>query len=199
MNAARPYALRGAGIGYSRVWGRALGAALLCLCAVGTARAQDVEPWVPKTWAVKAGFFFPTQGTLRNQSGSPYYDIGVDYSPPLRYRPVGAQLVIGTDFMWRTGSGLSYLTIPITASLLWDISAPTARVHVYGGVGAGIYFINTGFIGGTTQAGLKFTVGADITQKFFLEMNYHYVGGFSDNLGNGIRVDGLTFAVGHRF
>ena len=93
------------------------------------------------------------------ESGAEFRD-GIQVEPD----SLDAQVVVGADFMWRSSSGLSYLTIPVTARLLWDITPPDARLRVYGGLGGGVYFINTGFIGGTTQAGLKFVVGADRQQ-----------------------------------
>lgn len=196
MNAARRFARRGA---WTRNCLRAIGAAALLLCALDVARAQDVEPLVPHRWDIKAGVFFPTQGTLHRQAGTPYYVIAADYFPQFRYRPLHADVALGVDLMWRSKGNLSFLTVPLTAKLLWTISPSDWPVRVYGGLGPGVYFINTGFIGETTQAGLKFVAGVDLTQRWFLEANYDWVGGFTDDLGNGVRVDGLTFTAGFRF
>jgi hypothetical protein len=187
------------GTAVRRARGAVWGAALLVLCTAGTARAQDVEPLPERTWAIKAGAFFPTQGALRNQSGSPYHYIGVDFNPNLRYKPLSASTVFSAEFMWRDSGGKTFLTIPLTLRLLWNITPMESRFRVYGGLGGGIYFINTGFIGGTTQAGMKFTLGVDLNERWLIETNYDWVSGFSDNLGNGIRVDGLTFALGYRY
>ena len=152
-----------------------------------------------RTWAVKAGAFFPTQGTLRNQSGSPYHYIGVDYNPNFTYRPASARTVFSAEFMWRDSGGKTFLTLPLTVRFLWDLTPPESRFRVYGGLGGGVYFINTAFIGGTTQGGLKFTLGVDLNDRWLLETDYDWVGGFTDNLGNGVRTDGLTIALGYRF
>jgi hypothetical protein len=172
---------------------------LTCLGAAATARAQDPEPTPVHKWDLKAGIFLPTQGALRNQSGSPYINIGVDYNPNFRYKPAGGQVYFNVDFKFRESGGLSYLTIPLTANVVWNFTPIGSQYRVYGGIGAGVYFINTGFIGGTTQGGVRFIVGADITEKYFLELDYDYTGGFTDSRGNGLRVDGLTFSVGRRF
>lgn len=178
------------------------GAALLYgtgLCLGSSARAQDPAPMEMKPLAVKLGVFFPTQGTLRNQAGNPYYHIGTEYNPNLRYKPAGGTIVLNLDFMFRDSGTKSFLTIPIIAKVLWNLTPVDYKYRAYAGLGPGVYFINTGFIGGTTQAGIRFTAGADLSSRYFAEVNYDYVGGFSDYLGSGIRVDGLSFLVGARF
>ena len=164
-----------------------------------TARAQDPEPVEPHKYDLRLGAFFPTQGNLRSQSGSPYYVVGIDYNPLLRYKPAGGTVFFSVDFKFRESGGLSFLTVPLLANVSWNITPPTSQYRLWAGLGGGVYFINTGFIGGTTQAGARFFVGADITDRWFLLFDYDYVGGFTDDRGNGIRVDGLTFSVGRRF
>ena len=194
MNAVTRFNLRGLFMGALTVL-----SALAVLSLSGAARAQDPEPVETHQWALRAGAFFPTQGTLRNQSGSPYYNFGIDYNPNLRTRPAGGQVYFSVDFKFRESGGLTYLTIPLTANVVWNLTPATSSYRLYGGLGAGIYFINTGFIGGTAQPGARFIVGADFSEYYFVELNYDYVGGFTDNRGNGLRVDGLTFSVGRRF
>lgn len=194
MNAARRFPLH-----------RALavaGAVLLFgtgLCAAPAARAQDPEPVEMKPLAIKLGVFFPTQGTLRNQAGSPYYHIGTEYNPNFRYKPAGGNVVFNLDFLFRDSGNLSFLTIPIIAKVLWNLTPVDYKYRAYAGLGPGVYFINTGFIGATTQAGVRFTAGIDLSSRYFTEVNYDYVGGFTDYLGNGVRTDGLSFLVGARF
>ena len=53
--------------------------------------------------------------------------------------------------------------------------------------------------GATTQAGVRFTAGIDLSSRYFTEVNYDYVGDFTEYLGNGVRTDGLSFLVGARF
>ncbi len=192
MNAARSFALRIRLV-------VALTTAVLVIGVGTAARAQDPEPAQLHKWDLKAGVFFPTQGALRSQSGSPYINIGVDYHPDLRYRPAGGEIYFNVDFKFRGSGGLSYLTIPLTANIVWNLTPVSTQYRVYGGLGVGAYFINTGFIGGTLQPGVRFIVGADISEKYFLELDYDYTGGFTDSRGNGLRVDGLTFSLGRRF
>jgi hypothetical protein len=192
VNAARHFAL------CTRLIG-ALAAASLLGGAAGGARAQDKEPMPAHHWDVRLGGFVPTQGTLRNQSGSPYYLIGFDYNPDFRYKPAGGTVFFTVDFKFRESGGLSFLTIPLTANIAWGLTPNDSQWRVYGGLGGGVFFINTGFIGGTTQPGARFFVGVDLSHRYFLQVDYDWVGGFTDYRGNGIRVDGLTFAAGYRF
>ncbi|MEP6756499.1 MAG: hypothetical protein ABJA67_13420 [Chthonomonadales bacterium] len=176
-----------------------LGAACaLFFAGSSVARAQDPEPREAHTLSFKLGAFTPTNGTLRNDSGTPYLALGVDYDPNLRFKLAGGNIVFGLDFLYRTSGGKKYLTIPITVKSLWNLTSMESRFHFYGGIGGGIYIINTGFIGATTQIGAKFIAGVDITQRIFAEVNYDYIGGFSDNLGRGVRADGITLWLGFR-
>lgn len=186
MNAAKRYA----------ILARTLGLALLLASAAGSARAQGA---VAGKWALKAGGFFPTQGTLRNQSGSPYYVAGVEYDPNLRYKLMGGRISLGAEFMYRESNSQGFLTIPLTAQVTWNVTPPESRFRVYGGLGGGAYVIETAFQGTTLQPGAKFIVGVDVTDRWFLEANYHYVSGFTDNGGNGIKNNGLSLLIGFRY
>ena len=181
------------------LFGRILGAAILFAGLSTTARAQDAEPYVPHMWSVKAGGLFPTNGTLRSQAGAPYYALGADYDPNLRFRLGGGRVVIGGEVLYRESGGKRELTIPLTVKALWTLTSPESRFHAYAGLGAGLYIINTGFIGSTKQPGVKFVAGLDFSKNYFLEVNYDYVGGYTDNLGQSVRNDGLTFYLGKRF
>jgi len=182
-----------------RLFASALAGASLLIGRTTAARAQDPEPVEPHKYDVRVGAFFPTQGVLRGQSGSPYYVIGGDYNPNFRYKPAGGNVFFSVDFKFRSSGGLGFLTIPLTANIAWNLTPATSQFRLWAGLGGGVYFINTGFIGGTTQAGGRFFVGADITDRYFLQLDYDWVGGFTDNRGNGVRVDGLTFSAGRRF
>ncbi len=171
----------------------------LFIIAGSAARAQDMEVDGTHKMSFKLGGFVPTQGTLKNQSSSPYYALGVEYNPNFRYKlGGGGNITFGADFLYRSNGGLKFLTIPLTVRSTWSLTKDDSKIRTYGGMGFGLYFINTGFIGGTTQPGAKFILGADITSKLFAEINYDYIAGFNDNLGNSLRADGLTFWLGIR-
>jgi hypothetical protein len=187
VNAAKRYA----------IVARTLGLALLLASAAGTARAQ--EEGEGGKWSLKAGGFFPTQGTLRTQSGSPYYVAGVEYDPNFRFKLKEGNITFGAELMYRESNGKNFLTVPLTAQVTWNITAPESRFRVYAGLGGGIYIIETAFESSILQPGVKFIVGADITDRFFLETNYHYVGGFTDSGGNGIHPNGLSLLIGYRY
>lgn len=191
MNAARKFAWRGAGL--------VLGTLALALCSAGTARAQDFEPLPVHPWSVKLGLFIPTNGSLKDQVADTWWYAGVDYKPNLRYRPLSGDVHLGVDFAFRDQGSKSVFSIPLLAKILWPITPTESRIRAYGGLGAGLYFINTRFIGGTTQPGLQFVAGVDLTERLFAEVAYDWVGGFTDDLGAGIRVDGVKLAGGVRF
>jgi hypothetical protein len=188
VNAAKRYA----------IVARAVGVAVLLACTTVAARAQDEGEANPR-WSLKAGAFFPTQGTLRGQSGSPYYVLGVEFDPDFRYRFEGGRIAFGAEAMFRESRKTRFLTIPLTARITWDITPPTSSSRVYGGLGAGIYFIGTQFEGQTLQPGARFILGADLGERWFIETNYDYVSGFTDSAGNGIKPSGLSLLLGYRY
>lgn len=179
------------------VFARTLCMALVLASAACAAHAQG-EP-APSKFSLKAGGFFPTQGTLRSQSGSPYWVIGGEFHPNFKYALAGGHISLGAELMYRESGSVRFLTVPITAQVTWNITPPGSSVRVYGGLGGGAYFINTEGRGETIQPGAKFIVGADITQHLFLEANYHYVGGFTDDNGAGIHNDGISLLFGYRY
>ena len=186
MNAARRYAMLA----------RAVGVALLFAGTTSAARAQDdANP----TWSVKAGVFFPTQGTLRSQSGSPYYALGVQFDPDFRYRFEGGRIAFSAEAFYRENKKTRFLTIPLVARITWDITPPDTATRVYGGLGAGMYWISTLHEGSTLQPGARFILGADLGERWFVETNYDYVSGFSDSAGNGIKPGGISIMLGYRY
>ena len=179
--------------------GWALSAALLLVSIAGSARAQDAEPAQTKRWAVKLGAFMPTQGALRGEAGCVCLNVGVDYYPHMASRPLNGDVVFGADFYSSSKNGKSFTCVPLTVKLLWPISPAGAKMPVYGGLGTGLYFVNTGFSSGVTEPGLKVILGIDITDKIFAEFNYDYVSGFTNRLSEGLRADGLSVSAGMRF
>jgi hypothetical protein len=164
-----------------------------------SAFAQDVEPPVHHTWSIKLGAFIPDSGGMMNISSVPWFAGGIDYFPASTFRPCNAQLHFGVDFAESDKHGNTNLIIPVTAKLIWPIPINSSSFRPYFGLGGGLYFINAAFMGGTTQPGIKAIVGFDISQRFFLEANYDYVSGFSNDMGTGLRADGTTIYVGMRF
>lgn len=183
----------------SAAWGRwsAPLAAALLLGATGVASAQDVEP-VVRRWGVKVGAFLPLNGTLRNQADDIGWSAGLEYYPNFRARPLNGDIYFALDFAG-SDSGAGFLSSSLSTRIVWLLNAPEARYRVYGGVGVGAAIINTGFIGATTQPIGKIILGVDVTDRLFLEANLDWVGGFTDNLGNGVRTDGVSVSVGARF
>lgn len=163
-----------------------------------TARAQDIEPPVQRTWSIKLGAFLPTQSDMQSQSSDVWWYGGVDYHPNFRYKPANGEVYFGADFEWRQSEQLGYFVIPMTAKIVWNITPAESRHRVYGGVGAGVYFINTGYNSGTTQAGLRFIAGVELSDRLFCEVNYDWVNPFTDNRGTSLRADGVTALLGYR-
>jgi hypothetical protein len=181
------------------IFSRTLGIALLLATASGAARAQE-EPLSKPTWALKAGAFFPTSGTLKNQSASPYYVIGVEIDPNFRYRPANGRIAFSAEAFYRKHGTVDFLTIPLTARITWNITNPDVNGRrVYGGLGVGAYFIGTQFEGNTLQPGARFVLGADLNKRWFFETNYDYISGFTDSAGFGVKPSGLSLQIGYRY
>ena len=73
----------------------------------------------------------------------------------------------------------------------------TSYGQVYVGAGLGAYFLNaSGFFGtsNNTRFGGKVFVGLDLTQGFFLEGGYTYIGSVQ-----GINPSGFMASVGYKF
>jgi hypothetical protein len=178
--------------------GRALWrtAALAVLCAgfSVTAKAQDYEPAEPSTWAIKAGVFLPSEGTLKSQTNNVWTQVGLLYTPNFRTRLLSGDVQFGADFAWE---GSSY-AIPLYARIIWPLSDEAFRYQVYGGIGAGVYFINSPNISSTVQGGAQFVLGVNLNRNWFAEVQYDWVSGYSDNLSNSVRVDGLKLQIGWR-
>ena len=81
--------------------------AVCALFFVGStiAQAQDAEPREDHKISFKLGLFTPTQGTLRNDSGTPYIALGVDYDPNLRFILMGGRISLGADILFRSSAG----------------------------------------------------------------------------------------------
>lgn len=174
-------------------------AALALVGFGGAARAQDEET-LPRTWSLKVGAFISNNGGMKDQAGDTWYYVGADFFPNFKVRPLRGDIHIGLDAAFRGAGGADFHSVSLSGKLIWPITDPSAsQYHVYGGFGLGLYFISTAFLSDLTTVGGKFILGVDITNRYFIEFNYDYVSGFTDNLGNALRADGVTIAGGVRF
>lgn len=175
--------------------------AVLCIGAGGFAagaKAQDIEAR-PTKFSVKLGIFQPTQGGMMNTAGRHWYDVGFDFFPKYKTGPTTDSLYFGMDFYWRSSGGQNTFSIPVLAKYRKYLSPLGARPRWYVGVGGGLYFVNAKNLSSTVQPGVRGIFGVDITHKFFLELNYDYVSGFSNNLGVPLRADGFAVSAGVKF
>ncbi len=177
----------------------ALVAAAALVCGATTARAQDVEQKVVKPYAVKLGTFIPTDGHMKAQASNTWWYVGADYFPDFRYKLMKARVGIGADFRFRDTAGFSIFSDSVTIKFLWDLTGPESKTRVYAGLGAGAYIINTPAISSTIQPGIKVILGADLTDRIFVEGNFDWVSGYSDNNGVGLNANGVSAAIGVRF
>lgn len=168
--------------------------AVLCATAPASLRAQDFEPAEPSTWAIKAGIFLPSNGTLKQQTNDIWTQVGLMYTPNFRTRLLNGDVQFGADFAWESSS----FAIPLYARIVWPLSDESFRYQVYGGVGGAVYFINSPNISSTVQAGAQFVLGIHLSRNWFAELQYDWVSGYSDNLSNSVRVDGLKLQLGWR-
>ena len=163
------------------------------------ASAQDIAPPPTHQWAFKLGMFIPSNGGMMQLSSVPWMSFGFDYCPAIAYSPLNGQVHFDIDYSQHDLHGNTNFVLPLTANLIWTFDMHDKTVRPYAGIGGGIYFINAGYMGGTTQPGLRLTVGLDITDRYFLQGTYDYVSGFSNDIGTGLRADGTTISVGVRF
>ena len=176
----------------------AVALSVLLLGPTSAARADDET--LPRKWSVKFGAFFSNQGGMKAQAGDTWWFAGADYFPNFRYRPLRGDIKIGFDARWRSSGGAEFHILDLNAKILWPITNPEgSHMRFYGGLGAGVYFIQTAFLNDLTTVGAKFILGLDLTDRLFLEANYDWVSGFTDNLGNPLRADGVSLAAGYRF
>jgi hypothetical protein len=173
----------------------------LTLMLVGpTTAARAEDETLPRTWSVKLGAFFSNNGGMKAQASETWWYGGVDYFPNFRFRPLRGDVHIGFDARWRSHSSVDFHVLDLNATIRWPLTNPdSSRLRVYGGFGAGIYFVQTAFLKDLTTVGAKFLLGVDLTDRLFIEANYDWVSGFTDNLGNPLRADGVSLAGGYRF
>ena len=177
----------------------AICAVTLALASFGmatTARADDDSGPAHKL-AVKLGAFFPTESNFRAAGGDTWWAAGVDYNPGLRYKPLGGTAHIRSDAALRSNGGVDYNVWSITGQIIWPLT-PKEGTRFWGAFGGGVYFVHTAAVTGLAVPGLKFSFGANITQRWFVEAEYDYISGFTDNANIGQRADGVTVTVGVR-
>jgi len=187
--------------------GGAVAAAALSLLMLGPARpaaAQrnlggDVEPQPARPWAVKLGMFLATEGDMKDQAGEQWLYGGLDYFPNLRFRPLDGDVHFGFDAIWKSRAGSDFHSFSLSAKVIWPITDPFQTTRVWGGVGVGVYHIQSRFEGATVQPGGKFLLGVDFGERWFAEVNYDWVGGYTDGAGVGLNTNGITIAGGYRF
>ncbi len=168
-------------------------------CIIPYAGAQDVAPPPTHQWAFKLGVFIPSNGGMMQLSSVPWMSFGFDYCPAIAFSPLNGQVHLDIDYSQHDLHGNTNFVVPLTANLIWTFDMHDKTVRPYAGIGGGIYFINAGYMGGTTQPGLRLTAGLDITDRYFLQGTYDYVSGFSNDIGTGLRADGTTISMGVRF
>jgi len=158
----------------------------------------DEAPSIPAL-SVKLGGFLPTQSNMKDAAGQSWWAFGVDYRPPFHYHPLGANIHLGADIVWHGTGNQSYNVTDVTGKLVWGITPLGSHPRVWGGLGGGLYYINTPHMAGNPTGGAKFIMGIDFTDRVFFEADYDWVGGFTDSIGTDLRVDGVTLALGVRF
>lgn len=168
------------------------------LCAAPLAAGADAEAG---RWQVslKCGAFFPGHGAMRDEAGHEWWYVGVDLDPGFQYKPGNGTVRLGADFDFRDAQGRGVFTIPVTAKVTWPISPKTEALRMYGGLGPGVYFINSRYSGAVVKPGLQFVAGMDLGDRAFVEVAYDWVSAFYDSNGTPLRADGVKAAFGIRF
>jgi hypothetical protein len=149
--------------------------------------------------SVKCGAFFPGHGAMRDQAAHEWWYVGLDLDPGFQCKPANGTVRFGADFDFRDAEGRGVFTIPLTAKVTWGISPKTEALRLYGGLGPGVYFINSRHSGAVVKPGLQFVAGLDLGDSAFVEVAYDWVGAFYDSEGTPLRADGVKAAFGVRF
>ncbi len=174
-----------------------LGVGALALASVGRAEGDDGAARAQVS--VKVGAFFPGDGGMRAQAASAWWYAGVDIQPVLSRKPANGALHLGADLSMRTAGGKTVFIMPLLAKVTWDLTPPDEPSRLYGGLGPGIYMMNTRYSGLIRKPGLQFVAGADLSERVYAEVTYDWVSAFYDGQDNPLRADGLKVAVGVRF
>ncbi|MHB8637780.1 MAG: hypothetical protein ACYC96_15050 [Fimbriimonadaceae bacterium] len=173
-------------------------AALGILGASATSSAQSTT--VSQPIRAQIGGFFPTDSavtrTLRKTAlfggvSYDFYTMGGSKGTTPAY--AGAYV----DASYNSGGGLHLTQVGVGVEAR-AYASTSSYGQFYYGAGLGAYFINANGAIGTssnnTRFGGKVFVGFDLTQGFFLEGGYTYIGSVS-----GVNPSGFEAAVGYKF
>ena len=149
--------------------------------------------------SLHVGAFFPTQGELRSETSDAWYSAGVDFQPTVKYHPLGGNVHVGFDAAWRGGGSNRGRTLSFTGKLIWPINPKGHETRFWGGMALGLWVISTPNTSDLITVGSRFIAGVDITSRIYLEADYDWVSGFTDDIGHSIRVDGASVVLGVRF
>ncbi|MDX1932800.1 MAG: hypothetical protein SFU56_09365 [Capsulimonadales bacterium] len=181
---------------------------------MATAANAQADSSVPtakpeKPWRVKLGAFFPGDGDVKDEIGSTLFSYGVSYD--FLKTNLANPIIVGAYLDGATGSKkrdgvtlrLSYVGLGPTAR--YYFTPVTSATRVYGGVGLGVYFVNSKAstrVGGATLSlsddetkfGGKLLAGVESGQGLFGELDYTFISEINERNPGGFNV-----AVGYRF
>ena len=161
------------------------------------ARADDeASRWVI---SAKIGPFYPVHGTMRSETAREWWYLGVEVDPVFRYKPANGTVRFAADFDFRDAQGRGVFTIPLLAKVTWPIATSESGTRLYGGLGPGVYFINSRYSGAVVKPGLQFVAGVNLGQRVFVEAAYDWVSAFYDDNDTPLRADAVKIALGIRF
>ncbi len=171
--------------------------AILCTTLAPRAVAQETDTrW---TVSLKIGAYYPVHGTMRSQTASEWWYLGLDVDPGFRYKPANGTVHFGADFDFRQSQGRGVFATPLLAKVLWPITPAGEEIRLYGGLGPGVYFINSRHSGQVVKPGLQFVAGLDLGERVYVEAAYDWVSAYYDDLGTPLRSDAIKVALGIRF
>jgi hypothetical protein len=146
---------------------------------------------------IKIGALLPTQSAARTFAGSVVPSAEVDVRIPSFLG--GSFASIGIQERSKSGGRLR--VIPLTISRTFSPPNPAGRItgNVYGGLGAGLYFLNargdTGTSVSRTTLGGFAQIGYQTPSKFFIEAKYQ----LTAQRASGVSPNGLLLFVGRSF
>jgi hypothetical protein len=183
---------------------RVIGLVMLTLLIVSTAAlAEDAGM---NNFSVKAGAYFPSSSTTRDNLGSTWLDVALGYKLPISNRAAEQEIAVGyIKAPGRTIGGVDTdaWMIPVTYTYK---ARPTGNEKLYVGAGGGAYFskvkglngsgvVTSGASDSSTKFGLSALAGYNLSKSLSAEVGYTGIFGKLQNQNLG----GFTVAVRAKF
>lgn len=163
----------------------------LAFCALLTTRPASAQlPVIGGPAAISVGDFLPSDYAPRHNGGASQFSIEARYALPgiplTGLRTIGE---VGLEDGNRDGNHSTIVPLTIGEYLGGNGKSPLSMKNVYGGVGAGVYFVNENGLSSAARIGGYAALGYNTPIALFVEAKYQVAE----------HADGTTLSVGLRF